>query len=82
MRKVDRIRSMLSQGYRPKDIAAEVHCSLSLVYAERGRRDLAWLKHEIAEIRLELQDIWERLNEPVTKSFEAIEALLKRPPAR
>ena len=61
MKKVDEIRFLLDQDVPPKDIAREVPCALSLVYAVRGRREMARLKHEMAEIRQELVEIRERL---------------------
>jgi hypothetical protein len=62
--KVDVIRDFLSMGYTPKQVAVRVECSLSHVYAVRGRRELAELKHQVAELRLAVRDIHERLGMP------------------
>jgi len=62
--KVDQIRDLLSMGYTPKQVVARLGCSLSHVYSVRGRRELAELKHQVAELRLAVREIYERLGMP------------------
>jgi hypothetical protein len=62
--KVDAILDLLNLGCSPKQVAARIGCSLSHVYAVRGRRELAELKHQVAELRLVVLGIQERLGMP------------------
>lgn len=73
MKKVDRVRFLLQQGYSPKEIAQEVPCALSLVYEVRGRQELVLLKHQVSTIREELREIWKLLGRERARSP-------KRPP--
>ena len=61
MKKVDRIQFLLDQDIRPKEIAREVGCALSLVYGVRVRREMPQLKHQIAVLRQDMKEFDERI---------------------
>ena len=78
MKKVDQIRYLLTQEYTPQEVADRVPCSLSLVYEVRGKSDLARMRHEIAELRLGMHDLFERVAVLEGKPADAIERLEQR----
>lgn len=61
MKKIDRVRDLLLEGYRPREVAERVPCSLSLVYEVRGKCDLVRLRHEVAELRLTVGNLYDRM---------------------
>ena len=78
MKKVDQIRYLLTQEYTPQEVADRVPCSLSLVYEVRGKSDLARMRHEIAELRLGMHDLFERVAVLEGKPADPIERLEQR----
>ena len=75
MKKVDRVRDLLMEGYTPRQVAERVPCSLSLVYEVRGKCDLARLRHQVAELRLAVGEIYDRLARLEGKPINIIERL-------
>lgn len=73
--KVHSIRELLSMGYTPRQIAERVPCSLSLVYEVRGKREIAVMRHQIAELRLAVGEIDDRLARLEGKPVNIIERL-------
>jgi hypothetical protein len=78
VKKVDRIRELLEVGRSPKEVAREVGCALSLVYAVRGRQGMAWMNHQIAVIQQELFEIHERIAALEGKPRDVIDRMLDR----
>lgn len=78
MKKVDQIRDLLMQEYTPREVAERVPCSLSLVYEVRGKSDLARLSHQVAELRLGMRDLFDRVAVLEGKPADAIERLEQR----
>jgi len=78
MKKVDRIRDLLMEGYTPRQVAERVPCALSLVYEVRGKSDLARLRHQVAELRLGMRDLFDRVAVLEGKPAGAIERLEQR----
>ena len=73
MKKVDRIRDLLMEGYTPRQVAERVPCSLSLVYEVRGKSDLARLRHQMAELSLAVHELYDRLARLEGKPVNIIE---------
>lgn len=66
------------QEYTPREVAERVPCSLSLVYEVRGKSDLARLSHQVAELRLGMRDLFDRVAVLEGKPADAIERLEQR----
>ena len=78
MKKVDRIRELLREGYTPRQVAERVPCSLSLVYEVHGKSDLARMRHQVAELRLGMRDLFDRVAVLEGKPADIIERFEQR----
>jgi hypothetical protein len=61
MRKAEQVRLWLDLDVPPKEIAKRVPCALSFVYQVKGSSGITAIRHQLAVITEELQEIRERL---------------------
>jgi cell division protein FtsB len=61
MKKVEEVRFWLRQGIGIKEAAQRAGCSLSLAYQAKGRSEIAKLRHGLAVLKQEVQELRERV---------------------